>query len=146
MGTLSKFAHRIPRHVWIAPPIGWMLLIFFLSSRQSIAVSDKLWINFMLFKSLHVIEYAILTLLNFIALYRNVPTLIWEQAARYAGGFALVYAIFDEIHQTYVPTRSGKIEDVLIDCIGILSVYWLISFYEKYSKGSSSSLRARASQ
>ena len=32
--------------------------------------------------------------------------------------FCLIYAIFDEIHQIYVPGRTGKIIDVIIDTLG----------------------------
>ena len=34
--------------------------------------------------------------------------------------FCVCYAILDEIHQLFVPDRSGQIRDVLIDSIGIL--------------------------
>ena len=42
--------------------------------------------------------------------------------------FALVYAILDEFHQSFVPLRSPSIDDVLIDSIGmtlslIIAVY-----------------------
>jgi len=32
----------------------------------------------------------------------------------------LIYAAFDEFHQTFVPTRSGALRDIGIDSIGIL--------------------------
>ena len=32
--------------------------------------------------------------------------------------FCLIYAIFDEIHQIYVPGRTGKVIDVVIDTLG----------------------------
>ena len=31
-----------------------------------------------------------------------------------------VYAISDEVHQLMVPTRSGSIQDILLDCGGVL--------------------------
>lgn len=52
----------------------------------------------------------------------------------YAG---VLYAITDEIHQLYVPGRSGKWQDVLIDSIGIfLGIFVLLMFVEiiKYIK------------
>jgi len=33
---------------------------------------------------------------------------------------SVLYAVSDEIHQLFVPTREGKIRDVLIDSLGIL--------------------------
>ena len=34
---------------------------------------------------------------------------------------SLVYAIFDEVHQTFVPGRAGQVRDVLIDFAGALT-------------------------
>ncbi|HWQ88481.1 MAG TPA: VanZ family protein [Desulfitobacteriaceae bacterium] len=34
--------------------------------------------------------------------------------------FCLLYAVSDEIHQLYVPGRSGQIRDILIDGCGVL--------------------------
>jgi VanZ family protein len=121
-----------------------MTIIFLLSSRQRVVVSEEYWTNFIFFKSLHVIEYAILTMTNTIAIFRNVDGIGLKRAALYACFAALVYAISDEIHQLYVPTRSGQVQDVLIDSIGIFSVYWLISLYEKSKKGPSASLHPRS--
>ena len=36
---------------------------------------------------------------------------------------SVVYAISDEIHQTFVPTREGRIRDVFIDSLGITIMY-----------------------
>lgn len=43
----------------------------------------------------------------------------------------LLYAVIDEIHQTFVPTREGTVRDVLIDSIGIAIMY---SYIKKYPK------------
>lgn len=34
--------------------------------------------------------------------------------------FCIIYAISDEVHQTFVEGRSGEVRDVLIDSIGII--------------------------
>ena len=42
---------------------------------------------------------------------------------------ALLYAISDEIHQSFVPTREASVVDVLIDCAGAAAgifVVWAI--------------------
>jgi VanZ family protein len=33
---------------------------------------------------------------------------------------AVLYAISDEVHQSFVPTREGTLRDVIIDAIGAL--------------------------
>ena len=104
---------------WL-PPIIWMLLIFILSSRQSISIADKHLVNFLLFKFLHIIEYAILYFLLFRAFNKKK-----SKRVSYLMPFiiSLVFAAIDEIHQTFVPTREGTIRDVLIDAMGIVFMY-----------------------
>lgn len=108
---------------WL-PAIVWMIVIFLLSSRQSVSVSTNYWLNFLFFKTLHVIEYAILYVFYFRAMkstYMGKNVVI-----PYAIAFILtiLYAITDEIHQTTVPTREGKLRDVIIDGIGA-SIAWI---------------------
>ncbi len=122
-----------------------MTVIFALSSRQSVEVSEQYWANFLFFKSLHVLEYATLMLLNTLAIIKNVSGVPMRRALCLAATGALLYAVSDEIHQLYVPTRSGKYQDVLIDSIGVFSVYCLILLYEKNQKSHSSSLHPRTS-
>jgi hypothetical protein len=44
-----------------------------------------------------------------------------------AGGIALAVAIFDEIHQLYVPGRNGSAVDVVLDMVGITIALLLCS-------------------
>lgn len=104
---------------WL-PPIIWMLLIFILSSRQRISIADEHVVNFLFFKFLHIIEYAILYLLLFRA-FNNKRGKKIHYLMPFIISFS--YAAIDEIHQAFVPTREGKIRDVLIDTIGITLMY-----------------------
>ena len=145
MDTLSRFSSRIPRLAWVIPSVVWMVVIFVLSSRQRIVVSEEYWTNFLIFKSLHIIEYAILTVWNTIAIAKNTKGMRLSAIALSASLCALVYAVSDEVHQLFVPTRSGLVRDVLIDSIGIFSVYWSVLHYEKSKKHSSAPLHRRSS-
>ncbi len=102
---------------WL-PPLLWMTLIFILSSQQRVSVSDITSVNFIFFKSLHIIEYAILFMLLFRALYkeRKLPS---HKALLYAMIIAIIYGVSDELHQMFVPTREGSPRDIVIDTIGI---------------------------
>ncbi|MEK6898172.1 MAG: VanZ family protein [Nanoarchaeota archaeon] len=42
--------------------------------------------------------------------------------------FAVIYAISDEIHQSFVPLRNSSLSDVLIDSIGII-ISIIIAFF-----------------
>lgn len=103
-----------------SPAIALMVTIFFLSSQQRVAVSDVYTVNFMVFKSLHVIEYALLYFLIFRGYYRTLPHKNMNKIYLFAIVTTLLYAIFDEFHQTLVPTRTGTFRDIGIDSIGIL--------------------------
>jgi len=47
---------------------------------------------------------------------------------RFWGAFILsfLWAVIDEVHQLFVPTRDGKIRDILIDTMGILFALYLV--------------------
>jgi VanZ family protein len=118
---------------WL-PPLALMGTIFMLSSQQNISVSEELFINFLFFKTLHMIEYAILNFLTFRALFKTTYFCIPDQLT-IALLVAVAYGITDEIHQTFVPTRSGSFRDIGIDLIGIVSMYlFLRSYFPKLRK------------
>jgi len=87
-----------------------MALIFFLSSGPTDSVVADPLPRFIFFKSLHILEYAILAFLLFYALKKNKDTLI----------IAYIYAISDEVHQTFVIGRSGRFKDTIFDLVGII--------------------------
>jgi VanZ family protein len=71
-------------------------------------------------KCCHVTEYAIFGLLVFRALSiskKELPPVAWP---RLCGALLIVflYASSDEFHQRFVPTRTAKFSDVLIDTAG----------------------------
>lgn len=93
--------------------------IFTLSSRQRISVSDEYILNFVFFKSGHIIEYAFFCFFNFRAVFNTITSNKYK-----AGVISLIvtviYALSDELHQTFVPTREGKTRDIGFDTIGSL--------------------------
>ena len=93
------------------PPILWMLLMFFVSSRSDLPSNQVYAVDFIQKKASHVAEYFILTVLWTRALKRPMPDM--------AIIFALIYAFTDETHQLFVPNRTGAIRDVGIDFLGI---------------------------
>jgi len=74
-------------------------------------------LNFVMRKTAHLTEYGILSALTFRALRGEKRS--WT--ARWAIGavvFATVIASIDEIHQTFVPSRTGTWHDVALDAAG----------------------------
>ncbi len=109
--------------IWL-PSVAWMSIIFLLSSRQRVEISDQEAINFLFFKTLHLIEYAILFSLNVRALRLSFSKERLKKVLTTAATLTIVYAFTDEIHQLYVPTREGKLTDVIIDGIGV-ALTWI---------------------
>ena len=73
--------------------------------------------EFFIRKLAHMSEYAAL---GFLSAFAFAYT--FKNAKRFYFGilFTLVYAIGDEIHQLFIPGRSGQVRDVLIDMAGAL--------------------------
>lgn len=67
-------------------------------------------------KTAHFLEFATLSVwaAGLLALYRmRFPYLL-------GGAFSILYAVSDELHQTFVPGREGKITDWAIDALGAI--------------------------
>lgn len=123
---------------WL-PVVVWMALIFSASgdtdsARRSSRIieplvrwlfphiaEDNIWPIVLFFrKCAHLTEYAVLALLLWRALRLvAAQTTGWSwRVARNAWFLVVLYAITDEVHQMFVPTRMGSVWDVLIDSIG----------------------------
>ena len=66
-------------------------------------------------KAAHLIEYAILSVLLLRALRQHLMG-----ARSIAFGLAALCAVLDELHQSFVPSRTGSPWDVLTDCLGAI--------------------------
>lgn len=111
------------------PPLLWMGCIFYMSSQSSISVTHSVVSDFIIFKTLHVIEYAFLYFLFFRAFYcsrRKKPH--FKSIFLYSFILSALFAISDEFHQIYTPTRQPKIMDIGIDLFGILIIYSIIRY------------------
>ena len=118
MSKFNSFAYY-----WL-PAIIWMGIIFYFSSRLNTSVTGEFLFDFIFFKSLHMIEYATLYFLLFRGFYSlNNKRITNNDKFLFPIILSVLYAFSDEIHQTFVPTREGKIRDVFIDTAGILIMY-----------------------
>ncbi len=71
-----------------------------------------------------MLEYAILYLLLFRSFYStNLKKMGSQKKFIYPLIIAVLYAASDEFHQTFVPTREGRLRDVIIDTGGIVLMY-----------------------
>ncbi len=96
-----------------------MVLIFYLSSRSDLpSVTNYFW-EFLFKKSGHLFVYFVLTLIW-------IFTLVKDQTSN-AILYTFAYAFTDEIHQLFVPGRTGMLRDVYIDLIGIFAAVLLFN-------------------
>ena len=114
---------KIKKIIRFVPSIIWMSVIFYFSSRQTTGIGGTNETNrFLILKSFHLIEYAFLACLLSLAIFKKK----WVVLTAY------LYAISDEIHQSFVPGRTSRFQDTLIDLIGILIGVFI--FHKIFSK------------
>ena len=117
---------------WL-PVVIWALIIFRFSANPTIQASHINWKDFVIKKTAHIIEYAILSLL----LYRGFVNSSMEKrrAGFWAIYLAIFYAISDEVHQNFTPGREPTLRDVFFDTIGaILAILFIWKYLPKAPK------------
>lgn len=95
------------------PAILVMVTMFILSSNPTSVISDNHLIDTLYKKAGHVVGYALLA-----------ASFAWALQPERSGSYlsaillAVLFAISDEIHQSYTPGRTPSAVDVLIDTLG----------------------------
>jgi len=113
----------------IIPAVLWAALIFYLSSIPSLKSSFGIW-DLYLRKTAHFTEYFILVLLV-------MPNFTRDKLSGrlQAVSIALLYAVSDEFHQSFVPGRTMSIYDMSIDWIGCFSGYLFYAYFFVSKRG-----------
>jgi VanZ family protein len=120
---------------WL-PPIVWAAIVLSASTERFSSAHSDLWLltlsdllkhplatatremlNFFMRKGAHLFDYGLLAALTFRALRggREPWNMRWSVQAIAIAAFV---ASIDEIHQTFVPSRTGTWHDVVIDTAG----------------------------
>jgi VanZ family protein len=91
-------------------------------------------VQFVVRKGAHMAEYAVLAMLIWRALHKP-PQPIWKRRhAITAFAIAVAYAMSDEFHQSFVPSRGAHWGDVLFDSAGAaigLLVVWVVGCWRR---------------
>ncbi|QFT90723.1 VanZ like family protein [Bacillus sp. THAF10] len=137
----------------------WMGTIFFLSAQhgdqsadlsggiteaineilQNVAPDASLnieSISFFVRKNAHFLAYLVLGLLTFFAFRKSGVG--HKKGAILAFIVSILYAVSDEVHQLFVPGRSGQVSDVVLDSVGALTgigIYFMVVALWKKKKG-----------
>ena len=108
---MAKFYRYL--NLWL-PVAFWGGLIFYLSSIPNLKAAENPFWDEIIRSGAHFIFYAFGYWLFFRALnFQKNEKNFWLPLI-----LIFLYGISDEIHQTFVPGRSGEIRDVLIDTSG----------------------------
>lgn len=134
---MTKYMKNRDVWAWLAV-VFWMGLIFFLSHQPATESSelsqglttmiiyfiesilpviiDLDLVHFLIRKGAHFFAYFVLGMLITFAL----GTRLCSSGRRFIVAFVIcvLYAISDEVHQLFIPGRSGEVRDVLIDSVG----------------------------
>ena len=104
---------RVRRFSLWAPLIGYMVAIFFVSNLQVAPLPEEVSD-----KTAHLCAYAGLAILGVRAVGGGLPCRVMLRVALLAFLIAAGYGIFDEVHQLFVPGRSGDVFDWFADASG----------------------------
>jgi VanZ family protein len=89
-------------------------------------------IEFFLRKAAHMSEYALLT---FLCIRTLLTRPLNKNTALLLGGFiAILYAATDELHQIFVPGRTGHFIDVIVDSVGVLFMVTLFYIFKRKTR------------
>jgi VanZ family protein len=134
---------------WL-PLLGWMCVIFTASSDTQSARHSSIYfeplvhwlfpsmsqahieeLHYAFRKGCHMMEFAILAVLAWRAIRqptrKDLRPWRWNEAGL-ALALVFLYAASDELHQVFIPSRTGQISDVVVDVIGGiigLTLLWL---------------------
>jgi VanZ family protein len=139
--------------LWL-PVVVWMILIFIASAdtesgyrgsrilapiiRWFVPDIDPLSLQkTVLFarKGVHFVTFGILAALVFRALSAGAGKACRATNAWTAWGITVVYAISDEVHQSFVPSRVGAPLDVVIDALGAGFTLLILSWWCRRRSG-----------
>lgn len=106
---------------FIIPVVLWSAFIFYLSSLQfkdqgNIPGLDKI---------VHFIEYFVLSMLVYRMIFGGIR-IEKKMAGYFTLSAIIIFAVSDEFHQSFVPTREVSLFDILSDTIGATAAIFFI--------------------
>lgn len=129
---------------YFIPALIWMIFIFMMSqtngndsSSQSNFIAEIVLkiinidietLTYVIRKTAHMSEYAILFLLIYYGLHKTITNKSILATSLF---ITFIYACSDEFHQLFIPGRSGQFKDVLIDTSGALIMLLIIYIWQK---------------
>ena len=133
MWKSTNIMKLILKYIITLMPLVYMSFIWYLSDSPSDAIiNTRLSFDAAIKESLHLVEFGLLYL------FWAIAFLVYEkfspQKNRLSVLIAVVYALADELHQYFVPSRSATAIDLIKDIVGvIIACYIFTKAYEHKS-------------
>ena len=147
LGGAPSWRNRLWRY---GPLAAWLGFIFFASTGAlsapntsriigpllrwlfpGITEAQLLTAHFLTRKLAHFTEYAVLALLAARAFIPSTKELLRRRWLLSALLLVAAYALLDEYHQTFVPTRTGSLRDSMIDTAGGATALALLALWRR---------------
>ena len=112
-----KSSRLRPLLYWL-PALAVMALIFMLSSQSGLRVSEDAAVDKPFRISGHLLAYAALAGCLLLALSRERRPRPVDVVIAFV--IAVLYGASDELHQSFVPDRTGRLDDLVVDTIGAM--------------------------
>lgn len=115
-----------PWLLWL-PALGVMAVIAVLSHQSGLHVSEDVDVERPIRVSGHLLAYASLGGLLLLALTRLDRPRLGQ--ALLAWVLAVAFGLSDEFHQSFVPDRNGRLDDVFVDALGAaagIAIAWVV--------------------
>jgi len=103
-----------------------------------------IFLHFLLRKAGHFLEYAILGFLAGRAFSNSPKQSVRKRWIGISAGLIIVYALVDELHQSFVPSRTASLSDSLVDISGGITA--LLIFKAGRSKRECKRVQSRESR
>lgn len=135
------------------PLLAWIAFIWFASTGEFSADKTSqivrpilLWlfpnisesalasIHFLTRKAAHFCEYAVLAFLARRAFLSSSKSAIHRHWFAISLGLVVLNSLLDELHQSFVPSRTASIYDSVIDVLGGLTVLLTFKFYGRAAR------------
>ena len=115
-----------PWLLWL-PALGVMAVIVVLSHQSGLHVTEDVDVERPIRVSGHLLAYAALGGLLLLAITRLDRPRLGQ--ALLAWVLAVAFGLSDEFHQSFVPDRNGRLDDVFVDALGAaggIAIAWLV--------------------
>lgn len=106
-----------PLLYWL-PALAVMALIFVLSSQSGLRVSEDAAVDKPFRIAGHLLAFAALAASLVLGLSRGRRPRLAHVAIAFA--VTVFYGASDELHQSFVPDRTGRLDDLVVDTIGAI--------------------------